>query len=186
MHDQHEAGLRNAADRLEMLREPDLEILEQAFVDRGGEQRQQQRVAVGRGARDHLGAEIAAGPGPVLDDELLAEYVAHALSDHPRQDVGRAAGCKSDHHPDRPGGIGALRQRCARPYDCTGSGAKYGPRRERPDEAAITSRLQVRHFVPPFTHRSTARMGMSGKNATTRSRPSANHNTEFGRPTAAR
>ena len=52
----------------------------------------QERVAVGRGFRDHLGADIAAGSGPVLDKELLAEPLRQILADQARRDVGRPAG----------------------------------------------------------------------------------------------
>ena len=74
---------------------------------------QQQRVAVRRRAHDRLGADIAAGARPVLDDEWLAEPLRQPLADQARDDVGAAAGGKADDDAHRPRRIG-LRPRDAR------------------------------------------------------------------------
>ena len=67
---------------------------------------QQQRVAVGRGARDLGGAERAAGAADVLDDHrLAAERLAHRLGEVARDLVGRAAGGERDDDRDRLVGI---------------------------------------------------------------------------------
>jgi len=52
------------------------------------------RVAVGRGLGDRIGADIAARAGPVLDHDLLAEPVAQLLRQDARNDVCAAAGWK--------------------------------------------------------------------------------------------
>jgi hypothetical protein len=52
----------------------------------------QERVAVGRRLRHHVGAEIAAGAGTVLHDELLAKDFADLRADDTSHDVGRTAG----------------------------------------------------------------------------------------------
>ena len=59
-----------------MLDIPDEIIIEPVVkrcVNRMGQVDEQERVAVGGRMRDHLGANICAAAGPVLDDELLAE-----------------------------------------------------------------------------------------------------------------
>ena len=71
-----------------------------------GEVDQEQRVAVGGRAHDRLGADIAAGARPVLDDELLAEPLRQPLADQARDDVVRAAGGKADDDAHRPRRIG--------------------------------------------------------------------------------
>ena len=58
-------------------------------------------VAVGLGLRDEIGAERAAGAGPVVDDHELAEEVLHLLPDHPADDVVRPAGRERHHEADR-------------------------------------------------------------------------------------
>ena len=74
MHDQHLA----VAGRSEIGRRSLLQVERQLLVHRriGGQragQDDQQRVAIGRGLRDRLGADIAAGAGAVLQDEGLLE-----------------------------------------------------------------------------------------------------------------
>ena len=78
-----------------------------------GEADQQKRVAVRRRSHDRLGADIAAGARPVLDDEWLPEPLRQPLTDQARDDVGRAAGRKADDDAHRPRRIG-LRPRDAR------------------------------------------------------------------------
>jgi hypothetical protein len=53
--------------------------------------RHQQRVAVGRGLRDDLGADDGVGARPVVDDDLLAQIFAHLLADEAAEEIGGAA-----------------------------------------------------------------------------------------------
>ena len=62
----------------------------------------QQRIAIRGRPRDRLGADVAAGAGAVLDDELLAEAVRQPLTHQARLDVGRPAGGKADDDAHRP------------------------------------------------------------------------------------
>ena len=50
-----------------------------------------QRVAVGIGEGGFLGADRIAGAGTVVDDDALAERLAEAIGDDPRDDIDRAA-----------------------------------------------------------------------------------------------
>jgi hypothetical protein len=65
----------------------------------------QQCIAVGRrfGGLDR--ADHAAGAGPVLDHEGLAETVLQDVADQAGRDIGRATGAKGNNDPDRPGRI---------------------------------------------------------------------------------
>lgn len=66
----------------------------------------EQRVAVGPGARDTRGSDGAARADGVLDDHLLAERPGHRDRHHSSDDLGRAAGRKrydQGHRPIRAG-----------------------------------------------------------------------------------
>ena len=60
-------------------------------------------VAVGRGFRDHIGAEHAGLPAAIVDHDRLLGHLRHALADHARDDVVGAAGRKRHDQPDRLG-----------------------------------------------------------------------------------
>ena len=62
----------------------------------------QQRVAVGIGARDVLGRHRAAGADPVLDVELLLEGLRQMIGGDAAEPVGGAAGAERHHHLHRP------------------------------------------------------------------------------------
>jgi len=66
-------------------------------------------VAVGCRAGDRGRAEVAAGSGAVLDDDGLAQQLAHLLADEARDDVGRAACRERDDQRDRPARESRLR-----------------------------------------------------------------------------
>ena len=70
--------------------------------------RRQQRVAVGLGLGHRLGAEIAAGAGPVLHHERLAPHLRQPVGDHAGDDVDAAAGRSGDDDLDRAVGIARL------------------------------------------------------------------------------
>jgi hypothetical protein len=65
-----------------------------------------QGVSVRRGANDRLGADIAAGPGPVLGDERLAEPIGQPSAYQARDDVRCSSGDGADDETHRPGWIG--------------------------------------------------------------------------------
>ncbi len=78
-------------------------------------------VSPSGGALDHgLGGEIAAGAGPVLDHERLAEPVRQPLADKARQNVRRAAGAKADDDADR------MRRITLRPGEARDGGQRDG------------------------------------------------------------
>jgi hypothetical protein len=52
---------------------------------------EQQRVAIGRGARHLAGADGAGGAGPVLDHHLLAKAAGEPLGHRARREIRRAA-----------------------------------------------------------------------------------------------
>ena len=74
---------------------------------------QQEGVAVGFGAGDLFGGDIAAGADASVEDDRLTERLRHLGAEHPRDHVGVAAGGKPLHEADRPRRI-LLRERAHR------------------------------------------------------------------------
>ena len=91
-----EADRRKVADRIER----------QLGIERGrgrlADMHQQQRVAVGRGLGDAIGAEGAAGADDVFDDDRLLQRRTHRCSEQAGDDVARAAGRERNDQRDRP------------------------------------------------------------------------------------
>ncbi len=72
-------------------------------VDRAGaDGALDQRVAIGRGPRRRLGADVAAGTGTIFDDDRLAQGAPGALRDHARDQVGGPASGEWHDQVDRP------------------------------------------------------------------------------------
>jgi len=63
---------------------------------------EQERIAVGRGARDDFGADDAFRAGAVIDHDLLAESLREVVRDVARHDVVTAAGRLRHEQADRP------------------------------------------------------------------------------------
>jgi hypothetical protein len=96
---------RDAGDGRDVAQEVERQTLVKGRIDAIGGVDQQDRVAVGRGVHHHLGADVVAGAGPVVDHELLAEMLGKVLAQDSRQDVGGSGG-RIGHHPfHRPGRI---------------------------------------------------------------------------------
>ena len=90
--------------------------------DRHGRYRaHQQGVTVGRGLRQQLAGQAAARAGLVVDDEGLAERLAHFRCHDARDDVGHTARRERDHHAQRLGFWPFRLSRCRR--------GKHGQRR---------------------------------------------------------
>ena len=68
-----------------------------------------QRIAIGGCFHDRLSANVAAGAGTVLDDELLAKPIRQPLAYEACQDVGSPACGKPDNNPHRSRRIGLPR-----------------------------------------------------------------------------
>ena len=68
--------------------------------------RGEQRVAVGLGAIDDLGAEILRGARPVLDHHRLAEFRRQMLGEDARHQIAVGAGRQRHDDADRAGRIG--------------------------------------------------------------------------------
>ena len=77
----------DARDRRDVADEIEIELVVERRVDRVRRIDQEQRVAVRRRTHDRLGADIAAGARPVLDDEWLAEPLRQPLTHQAREDV---------------------------------------------------------------------------------------------------
>ena len=93
----HDGGLAaNARDRRDVANEIEIELVVERRVDRVRRIGQQERIAVRGRAHDRLGADVATGTRPVLDDELLTEPLRQPLPHRARGDIGRTARWKSD------------------------------------------------------------------------------------------
>src|SRR5258705_11450384 len=97
----HDAGYwREIADEIE------IEFVVKRRVDSIRRGNHEERVAVRRRIHDRLGADVAAGPGPVLDDELLAKPLGKPLTDQARHDVGTPASGETNDYAHRPRWVG--------------------------------------------------------------------------------
>ena len=111
MNDQHVGCGRGERDRREILDRIEGHFGEEARVDRERSRRaHQDRVTVGRGLGDDVGADIAARAGPVVDHHLLREAHGESLRDRARDDVGAAARGKGHDEADRLRGVGIGRR----------------------------------------------------------------------------
>ena len=88
-HDQRHAN--DARDWGDVADEIEIEFVIERRVDCGRWCDQEERVAVWCRSYDSLGGDVAAGTGPVLDDELLAEPLRQPWTQQARDDVGPAA-----------------------------------------------------------------------------------------------
>jgi len=111
--------LYDLRDRREIRQRVERDLREHVRVDHHrAVEAEQQRVAVGRGLRHLLGADVAARAGAVLDDHLLAEADAERLGHHARAVVGDAAGGERHHDAHRLRGILLCMQREAQRQAC--------------------------------------------------------------------
>ena len=104
MHHQRIRRVADQADRRKIL----ARIVAGILVERRSDRERagvakQQRVAVGIAFRDRLGADGAAGAGPVVDHDLLAEQFAHLVGNAAADDRGAAAGRERNDQRDRAG-----------------------------------------------------------------------------------
>jgi hypothetical protein len=104
--DQHDRHRGNHRHRSKGFSGIEWQLLVEGAVDGQRRRRgQQQGVAIGLRARDRLGADIAAGPATVLDQEILAVPLGQLLRDDTGDDVVGAAGRERHDDLDGPGGI---------------------------------------------------------------------------------
>jgi hypothetical protein len=97
-------------------REVVAEVVVERGVDRVDRVGHEQRVAVGRRAHRHLGANVVSAAGTILDEECLAEPLGEPLRDDARRNIGRAARRSRDNDAHRASRIVlcACRARCQR------------------------------------------------------------------------
>ncbi len=103
---EHEVDAVDRRHRRDVAHEVVAEVLHQRRVDGVRRRGEEQRVAVGRRPHHRFGAERAAGAGPVLDHDGLAQLPRQPLRGKPRDDVDLAAGRETDDQLDRASRIG--------------------------------------------------------------------------------
>jgi hypothetical protein len=104
-HHHEVAGRAQQADRRKIRDDVIGELLIKMPIDRLGGAAEQQRVAVGSGPRHQLGADVGAGPSPVLDDDLPAPNGGQPVADDAGDQVSWSAGRERHdqaHEPGRP------------------------------------------------------------------------------------
>jgi hypothetical protein len=89
VHHHDERRAYDACDRRDVTDEIEIELVVERRVDRVPCANNEQRVAVGRGTHNRLGADIAAATRPVVDNKLLAEALRQPLTHQTREDVAR-------------------------------------------------------------------------------------------------
>ncbi len=112
-HHQDIGGVDELRDRDEILERVIGQVLEQRRIDRDRGRGQEQRVAVRRRPRRHAHPGIPCRPGPVVDDDGLAERSTKRGREDAGDDVGRPARRERHDQRDRPlriGGAGGHRR----------------------------------------------------------------------------
>jgi hypothetical protein len=99
-------------NRIEVLEEIVFKRIDRAVRNVGAEMADTDGVAVGRRGHHAADPDRATGAGDVLDQHRLAERGAHALAEHARQHVGRAAGGERHDDGDRAVRVALRRSRC--------------------------------------------------------------------------
>ncbi len=129
---QHQVG-RGAEqrDRHEILVRVERHALVQQRIDHQRRGAEQQRVAVGPGARRRCDADIAAGAAAVLDHDRLPELLRKRIGNDARQDVDRTTGGERNDQADLRGRRIFLRQR--RRSECNAA------RRARPGQESAAA-----------------------------------------------
>ena len=128
----------------DVAREIEFQVGVQRGVDEVGRIDQQHGVAVGLGIDHRFRADIAAGAGLVLDDELLPQPLREPRADQPRDDVVGAARRKADHPAHRPRRI--VQRRGAADRSCQETRWKCKWR-----SAEIAARRRLMPFLPRRT-----------------------------------
>jgi hypothetical protein len=109
MHAEQRRRHADLRDRREIAHRVVRHVAVQPRIDGvGGYRRHQQRVAVGRGLGDLIGADVAARAHAVLHHELLPQEVSHLGAHDARDDVGRTAGGERYDDANRLGRIVVL------------------------------------------------------------------------------
>jgi hypothetical protein len=105
-HHQHQRDLGHARDRREVGHRVETQLAVQRLVDRvRAVGAVEQGVAVGRGLRHRLRADVAAGAAAVVDEHRLAEDLRQPRRDAAGDGVGPAAGGEGHDEPDRLVGV---------------------------------------------------------------------------------
>src|SRR5580700_3025145 len=102
MHLHRERLATDAGDGGNITQEVVIELVIERNVDGIANGGQEERMAVRCGLHHCLGRDIASGAGSVLNDEWLTKPLGQPLSQQAREDVGRAAGGKTDDDAHRP------------------------------------------------------------------------------------
>src|SRR5262249_42400802 len=96
----------NSSDRRDVADKIETELVVERRVDHMRAGDQEERIAIRRCTYDRLGADSAASPRTVVDNEWLPKPLLQPVRHRTCEDVARAAGGKSDDNAHRPRRIG--------------------------------------------------------------------------------
>ena len=101
MHGEHVVHARDHRDRREVFQRVVAQLrIESRVHGERADVAEEQRVAVGRAARDELGADLARRAAAVVDDDLLRPHFAELLRDDAAHEVGGARRRERDDDAD--------------------------------------------------------------------------------------
>jgi hypothetical protein len=140
----HQGDRRKGAERI--VRQLGIE----RRIDRVGERRHQQRVAVWGARRHRGGADDGAGARLVLDDDRLAEIRGHRLAEPARNNICAPAGRERHDDADEAVGIGGVGGGCckAESDEQRGDGESKSRGSETAPQDAIARRYRHTFIVP--------------------------------------
>jgi hypothetical protein len=84
------------------LHEVEIQSVVERCIDCIARGRHKERITVRRRSDHGLGGNVAGGPGPVLDDELLAESRGQLLTNYARNNVASSSGSKTNYKTNQP------------------------------------------------------------------------------------
>ena len=92
MRDERVRGPRHQRHRSKVPRRVVRDLADQGIDDEASRPDRKQRIAIGRGLGDEVGADVAARARTVLDEERLSPGLRELLGDQTHDDVVRPAG----------------------------------------------------------------------------------------------
>jgi len=113
----------------------------------------EKRVAVGRRLRDLIGSRQPGGPGAVVDDQRLPQFLSHFLRHDAGQQIVRASGrIRHDHPHGLAGVVGSGLGLCRRQHRQI---QQQGSAQASPSQGLGVNPLKAcrqRHVSSPFMH----------------------------------
>ena len=171
VHHHDQIGIVDRRHRHEIAHQHERLVGDQRFIGGVGVRHQEQRVAVGRGPRDRLGAQDRAGARTVLDHERLLEGLRQILAELAGKNVGRAAGRERHDDLHRPRRIGL--RRGGRDRDGESQASNAARCAEIPSSECLPAGARLSFTVEHFQQESMPRFSSTAPGSPAARRPRA-------------